>query len=242
MEFHKVHTQLLQRHHLFAPLKEDDLKHLVSRARVMSLSKGDFLFMQGDHVEHFYFVISGCIKLFRNLPDGTEKIIELVHDEQTFAEALMFKAKNNYPVSTQAVESTELFSFPCAEYLSLVKANTDLCLALLGNLSARLRRRLAEIEVLSLKNSTQRVARYLLSQLDADDSEQTDFELPVAKRHIAAQLAIQPETLSRIVYKLKEEGIIEMQGKRVKVIHRKGLENYERGPKPHLSANSAFHP
>lgn len=227
MQFHKIHAQLLLRHHLFSPMDEHDLERLIRTAHIVSISRGEFLFQQGDDASCFYFVISGCIKLFRNLPDGTEKIFGLAADGQSFAEALMFKSQNTYPVSAQAAESTELICFPCEEYMEMVRSNSKLSLALLGDLSVRLKDRLEEIEVLSLKNSTHRVIRYFMARMILLSDNQSEFLLPVAKRLIAAQLSIQPETLSRIIHKLVDEGIIEINGKRIKILDRQRLENYE---------------
>ncbi|MEH6468133.1 MAG: Crp/Fnr family transcriptional regulator [Porticoccus sp.] len=227
MQFQKIHGQLLRKHHLFSALSDSDMTTLMRGTRVLSVGKGEFLFQQNEEARHFYFVVSGCMKLFRTLPDGTEKIIELVPSNQTFAEALMFNAQMMYPVSAQAVDSSELFSFSNIDYMTLLKSSPDLSLVLLGDLSRRLRMRLSEIEVLSLKNSTHRVVRYLMTQIVDSDSEYPQFDLPVAKRLIAGQLAIQPETFSRIVHRLKEEGVIDMKGKEVTVLDRKALANYE---------------
>ncbi|MEH6616759.1 MAG: Crp/Fnr family transcriptional regulator [Porticoccus sp.] len=227
MQFQKIHGQLLRKHHLFSALSDSDLTTLMRGTRVLSVGKGEFLFQQNEEARHFYFVVSGCMKLFRTLPDGTEKIIELVPSNQTFAEALMFNAQTMYPVSAQAVDSSELFSFSNIDYMALLKRSPDLSLVLLGDLSRRLRMRLSEIEVLSLKNSTHRVVRYLMTLIVDSDSEYPQFDLPVAKRLIAGQLAIQPETFSRIVHRLKEEGVIDMKGKEVTVLDRKALANYE---------------
>lgn len=227
MQFQKIHGQILRKHHLFSALSDSDLAKLMHGTRVLSVGKGEFLFQQNEEARHFYFVVSGCMKLFRTLPDGTEKIIELVPSNQTFAEALMFSAQTMYPVSAQAVEPAELFSFSNVDYMALLKSSPDLSFVLLADLSRRLRMRLNEIEVLSLKNSTHRVVRYLLTQIVGSEAEYPQFDLPVAKRLIAGQLAIQPETFSRIVHRLKEEGIIDMKGKEVTVLDRDALANYE---------------
>ena len=227
MEFQKIHGQLLRKHHLFSTLSDLELETLLSGSRVISVGKGEFLFQQNENAHHFYFVVSGCMKLFRTLPDGTEKIIELVTVNQTFAEALMFTSQTFYPVSAQAVEPVELFSFSNLDYMALLKGNPKLSLTLLGDLSRRLRMRLNDIELLSLKNSTHRVVRYLITQYVGSNAENPQFDLPVAKRLIAGQLAIQPETFSRIIHRLKEEGVITMKGKEVTILDRKALDNYE---------------
>jgi CRP-like cAMP-binding protein len=227
MQFQKVHGQILKKHHLFTSLSQDEFQVLFQSARLLSAAKGDYIFQQGDHAHNFFFVSTGRIKLFRTLPDGNEKVIELISEESSFAEALMFMEQEKYPVSACALESSELIIFNSADYLRLLDLNPRLTRSLLSDFCIRLHRRLDHIEMLSLKNSTHRVARYLLSLCLPYPQEQPSFELPIAKRLIAGFLAIQPETLSRIIASLKEQGLIEMEGKVVTILDRKGLEAFQ---------------
>ncbi len=227
MKFETIHKQVLHKHHLFAPMDDEQLETLLKTAHLLNLEKGQHLFSQGEQAERFYFVVSGKMKLLRLLPDGTEKIIELFKANQTFAEALMFLAASKYPVNAQAVESTTLFSFSNIEYKKMLLADSNLAIELLGDLSIHLHKRIREIEMLSLKNSTIRVVRYFLALLDQEGDGEHSLELPVAKRLIAAQLAIQPETLSRIFNRMKEDGIVEIDGRKITVADLGRLEHYE---------------
>lgn len=227
MKFEAIHKHVLHKHHLFTPMDDDQLTTLLRTAHLINLDKGQHLFLQGERADRFYFVVSGQMKLLRLLPDGTEKIIELFRPSQTFAEALMFLAASTYPVNAQAVESTTLFSFSNIEYKKMLLADSNLAIELLGDLSLHLHKRIREIETLSLKNSTIRVVRYILALLDQEDDAERSLELPVAKRLIAAQLAIQPETLSRIFNRMKEDGIVKINGRRLIVTDLGRLERYE---------------
>jgi len=224
MQFQKVYGQILKKHYLFSSLSQDEFQALFKSARLLSVAKGDNIFHQGDQANNFFFLSTGRIKLFRTLPDGNEKVIELISEERSFAEALMFMEQGKYPVSACCIESSELIVFSSSDYLRLLDLNPRLSRSLLSEFCIRLHRRLDHIELLSLKNSTHRVARYLLSLCVPHPQEQPSFELPIAKRLIAEFLAIQPETLSRIIANLKEQGLIEMDGKMVTVLDRQGLE------------------
>jgi CRP-like cAMP-binding protein len=227
VQFKSVHGQVFRKHHLFAQMNDQQLNTLMQTAQVVNLTRGEQLFMQGELAERFYLVTSGKLKLFRMLPDGTEKIIELMSENQTFAEALIFQDQGKYPVTAEAVEASTLFSFSNSDYKNLVKNDSNLAIELLGDLSLRLHRRIGEIEMLSLKNSTIRVVRYFLALLEQQGDGKLSLELPVAKRLIAAQLVIQPETLSRIFNRMKEDGIVEMDGRKINVLDLEKLKQYE---------------
>ena len=224
---HRVHHQILRSHHLFEPLSDDQLKELLAASQLLNLEKGDTLFNQGDKATAFYFVISGCVKIFRLTPDGQEKIFEIIGDRQTFAEAMMLMDTPNYVASAQAVGPTQLYRFSKAAYMRLLQVNQQLTFALLGKLCVRLHQRLNEIETLSLKNATHRVIRYFLSQMAQLPEDEDRIELPVAKQLVAGHLGIQPETFSRIIRRLSDEGIIDLDGRQIRILDRQRLEQFE---------------
>ena len=163
MEFQRVHQQLLQSHHLFEPLSPVQLQELLASSDLVNLDKGAYVFRQGEPAHAFYYLISGCVKIYRLTPEGQEKILEVTNERNTFAEAMMFMDTPNYVATAQAVVPSQLFRFSNKAYLRQLQDNTPLALALLAKLSTRLHQRIDEIETLSLKNATHRVVRYLLT-------------------------------------------------------------------------------
>jgi len=220
-------TQQLRDHHLFATLPEAEFSRLMEKARLHKLRKEDFLFRQGTDATHFYYVVKGTIKLYRMMTDGSEKIIELVPAGMTFGEALMFNANSKYPVTAQAAENSTVVCFNNSDYLTLLKTFPDLALQLLSGITVRLRARINEIEVLSLKNASHRVVRYLIGLTMSSSEPCRQFKLPAEKRLIAGQLGIRPETFSRVIAHLKEEGIIDIKGRVITVLDQQALINYE---------------
>ncbi|HLT03437.1 MAG TPA: Crp/Fnr family transcriptional regulator [Pseudomonas sp.] len=227
MVLHRVHSQILRSHHLFEPLSEEQLDQLMQGSQLLNLEKGDTLFRQGDPAHSFYFVISGAVKIYRLTPDGQEKVFEVLTNRQTFAEAMMLMDTPNYVASAQTVTPTQLYRFPNATYMRLLQDNNRLAFALLGKLSIRLHQRLNEIETLSLKNATHRVVRYLLTQLGRVPDGGLSFELPMTRQLVAGHLSIQPETFSRIMRHLLDDGIISQDGRTITILDRTRLEQHE---------------
>lgn len=229
MKPHPLYQKILREHHLFASLNEQQLNALLDDSRLLNLDKGESVFQQGDPCHHFCFIISGSIKIFRTTPDGQEKVLEVVGDHSTFAEAMMFMGRDSYVASAQAVQPTQMLMLSNEVYRQLVRDSEDTAMALLAALSVRLHRRVSEIEMLSLKNATHRVIRYLLSQglRQCGDCEELSFELPMAKRLVAGHISIQPETFSRILHNLIQEQLIRVDGRLICILNRERLENYD---------------
>ena len=210
----------LKQSHLFSSLTDLQLERVCRHSRIVRLNEGQLLFAQGEDVDYFYLVLSGRIKLFRVSVEGQEKIIEIVPQGGVFAEALMFMDQPNYPVSAAALLDTVVAGIDARDFKAMLWDSVDTCLLLLGDMSFRLRKLVHEIDTLTLHSGTCRVANYLLQHMP-DDSE--CFELEIAKSVIAARLSVKPETFSRIVKNLREQGIISIDGTRITVHDREAL-------------------
>ena len=213
---------------LLRGLTEPQLERVAQRAVRLHLDEGQWLFRQGDPAERFFLVREGRLRLFRLSPEGAEKIIEIAAPGQTFAEALMFLKVPRYPVCAAALAPAELISFDAADFARMLRESVDTCFSLLGALSQRLRRLIGEIDDLTLHSATERLARYLLGQVPEG---RPDFALDLRKGVLASRLSIQPETFSRIVKRLSDDGVLEIKGTRVTVLDREALAALTEGSK-----------
>ncbi len=212
--------ELLRKAPLLSGLSTEQLERVAGHAVAIHLDEGQWLFRQGDPSRRFYFVEHGQLRLFRLSPDGVEKVIEIVSPGQTFAEALMFLKAPRYPVCAAALEPTELIGIEAAAFAAMLRESVDTCFVVMGALSRRLRGLIAEIDNLTLHSATSRVARYLLAQVPTDRRE---FALEVPKGVLASRLSIQPETFSRVIRQLTQDGVVAVQGAQVTVTDRAAL-------------------
>ncbi|MCE9685595.1 Crp/Fnr family transcriptional regulator [Shewanella sp. AS16] len=201
-------SDLLHSHHLFSSLAETELEQLLRCASVMGLPAHEILFHQGDDAERFYLIVKGHLRLYRTSVQGQEKVIEVVREGSSFAEALMFNQQANYPVSAQAVSDCKLISFDSHAYLHLLRNNPSACIAIMANMSHRLRKHVNEVELLSVQNAQNRLLLFLLRNMQTIAPNQGLVTLDIPKRMLASRLSIQPETFSRLIKKMVTEGLI----------------------------------
>lgn len=215
----------LRGHPVLGALSDELLARVLAGTRVVRLRQGESLFRQGEPADRFYLVRSGHIKLYRIAPDGNEKIIHLAGPGESFAEAVMFMRGRSYPVHTAAVEPSELLGVPTEPVRETLVASTDACFGMLAQLSMRLRERVAEIESLSLQNGVLRLASFLLREAPRPGTDGTEvIRLNLSKKVLASRLSLQPETLSRLLRRLEESGLIRVDGPEITVLDRAALE------------------
>jgi CRP-like cAMP-binding protein len=176
--------------------------------RVRDFDEGERLFDFGQPATQFFYVESGQVKLFRNSADGAEKVIEVIHPGETFAEAVMFMRRSGYPVSAEGITAGAVWGFDSATMLDLLRASVDSCFQLMGNLSLRLRHHVDEIERLTLHNATFRLVAFLLRQVPEGTGQGAEVHLSIPKNVLASRLGIQPETFSRLLARLAGDGLV----------------------------------
>lgn len=213
-------VETLKQMELTSRLSEAQLERVRRHSHITDLLEGESLFFQGDDTVDFYYVISGRIKLFRLSPDGKEKVVAIMEDGATFAEALMFMSEHRYPVTATALTSARVIGINCADFKAMLLDSVETCFLLLGSMSQRMRYLIREIDALSLETGTMRTVSYLLQQAPPDSSS---FDLTIAKSVIASRLSVKPETFSRILKNLQDQNIISIEGKHVTIHDRETM-------------------
>ena len=171
----------------------------------------------------FYIVADGQVKIYKLSPEGKEQILHVYGTGSPFGEVPMFSGQR-FPANAQAIEKTRVLFFLRVSIVNLISANPSLALNMLAVMSKKLRQFAVQIENLSLKEMPARLASYLLRH--ADEQNQGDVViLKISKGQLASTLGTIPETLSRALAKLSGQNLISVDGKRITLLDRRGLEN-----------------
>jgi len=206
---------------LFEGLPPEQIEDLAMIVTDQTFGKGEAIFSEGEDADGFYVVITGRVKIFKLSADGKEQILHFFGPGEPFGEVPVFTGQH-FPASAEVMEESRVFFFPRKSFVDLIKRNPSLALNMLAILSKRLRRFAALIDDLSLKEVPGRLAAYLLYLSDQNKGAKV-LELAVTKAQLASLLGTIPETLSRILGKLSSQGLIESDGRRIRIMDREGL-------------------
>jgi len=214
---------------IFKGLQEGQLTDLAEIAVEKHFGKGQTIFLEGDKGKGFFVVRLGLVKIYKISTGGKEKILRIVKPHEFFGPVPLFSGET-YPASADAMKSTKAFFFPRNVFINLIKKNPDIALNMLDALSDRLRQFTIQVEDLSLKEIPSRLAAYFL-HVSKEESRNDVFTLEIPKAQLASLLGTIPETLSRILSKMREAGIIEIQGNKIKILDIESLKNFAEGAK-----------
>jgi CRP/FNR family transcriptional regulator len=208
---------------LFNGLPEDQLRAIMQIAVKKKVNNGEAIFSEGDEGKGFFVVLEGRVKIYKVSAEGKEQILHIFGQRQPFGEVPVF-AGQKFPANAQAISKGRLLFFPRTAFVALITENPSLSLNMLAIMSSKLREFTVQIENLSLKEIPARLASYLIYLSDEQQSE--DFvTLGISKGQLASILGTIPETLSRIFAKLSGKDLIRVQGPKIALLDREGLED-----------------
>jgi CRP-like cAMP-binding protein len=207
---------------LFEGLPSEQLEDLEMIMTDQVFRKGEIIFSEGDEADGFYVAITGRVKIYKLSPDGKEQILHFIGPGEPFGEVPVFTGQR-FPAHAEAMEESRVLFFSKESFVDLVKRNPSLALNMLGVLSRRLRTFAALIDDLSLKEVPGRLAAYLL-YLSTQKKGTEEVELSITKAQLASLLGTIPETLSRILGKMAAQGLIETDGRRIRILDPESLQ------------------
>jgi CRP-like cAMP-binding protein len=202
---------------MFSEMSGGELDRIAAATLPVHVAKGESVFQCGDPCSGFHIVVYGQVKLGFTSPQGIEKVVEIVSPGQSFGEALMFLDKP-YIVFAQALSDAMLLHVARHAVLAELGCDTGFALRMLSGLSRRLHGLVRDVEAYTLRSSHERVIGYLLAEApDGAGGGAAEVRLTPGKSVIASRLNMTPEHFSRILHELGDSGLIEIQGRTVRI-------------------------
>ncbi|MBT3885360.1 MAG: Crp/Fnr family transcriptional regulator [Rhodospirillaceae bacterium] len=205
----------------WSALNEEELVRL-DRARIAKdYMPGDVVFHEGDDCRGIYCLQEGLIGVRKTNASGNSILLHLENPGNTMGYRA-FLAGEQYHASAEALEPCRICFINGATAQSLLEHSPALGLRFLERVS----RNLGAAEEKILQNATLSVrARfaYLLTVLVdryAPNKEQSpiEFELPLSRHDLASMIGTTPESMSRTIAKMEQDGIAKFSGRKV-VVH-----------------------
>ena len=195
----------------------DALDEIVKRGR--PLKKGEFLFRQGDNFGSVYAVRSGALKTF-SLSDSGEEQITGFHLPSELV-GLSGMDTEASPVSAQAQEPTSVCEIPFGRLDELSVQLPQLRRQLMRVMSREIRDDQQMMLLLSKKTADERIATFLVNlsaRFRARGYSANQFRLSMSRNEIGNYLGLAVETVSRVFTRFQQNGLIEAEGKEVRIL------------------------
>ena len=185
-----------------------------SRGKVISVSKGQFIYHQEDAPTRLYFVLEGSVELGNWNVLGRLTRIRILHEGDCFGETELFLAADGYDSYAKAVLNTRLLTVPeeffggqcerCCMHHSRVVYN------MLHVFAEKSEQDNRQIDLLTLGNLRQRIAAFLLEERRKAGTDSRIIHLSLNREELAAFLNTTRPSLSRMLLQMQEEGLLRL--------------------------------
>lgn len=212
---------VLQKVPLFSQLAPAELQRVVEVARERSYPKNSVILFEDDPGDALYVVAKGQVKVVLIGEDGREVILSVLGEGEFFGEMALI---DDEPRSAHviAMEDSSLFVLRREDFQGIVIHAPGIALALLKELSRRLRRVDEKVGSLVLLDVHGRVAQLLLELADETDGQRITRRL--THHTIAQMIGSSRETVSRTMREFVDKGLIDVSRKDILIRDRATLE------------------
>ncbi|MEG1038614.1 MAG: fumarate/nitrate reduction transcriptional regulator Fnr [Pseudomonas sp.] len=195
----------------------DVLDAMVKHGR--TLKKDDVLFRQGEPFTSIYSIRSGVLKSVALSADGEEKIIGIHLPGELIG--LSGMDTDAYPVSVQALETSHVCELPFGPLDELLIRLPQVRRHLIRAMSREIRSTQQMTRLLSTKAADVRVVSLLVNlsaRFHTLGHSANQLNLSISRNEIGNYLGLASETVSRVLTRLKQNGLIEVDGKEVRIV------------------------
>ena len=176
----------------------------------------------GDKCEKFYLILEGRVRGEMTNYCGKITVISEIKAPDTFAEDFLFAEKDKLLVDIIASTKTKVLVIYKPDLLKLLHSNQKFMENYLKITSNRFIVVTKKIKFLMIKSVKEKLANYILD-LEKENRENTSFRLGKTHEELAALFGIRRPVLTRNLLQLKNDSIIEIKNKDIKILDREKL-------------------
>ena len=201
-----------------------NLKDLCRENKVKAYKKKSEIFSEGDTPSYVYFIKSGNIKTYKSHPDGKELIINLFKENDFFGYEPLLE-NSLFVDSAIALEDSELVLIPKKDFITLLNSHADVSATFISMLCKKVAEKESQLLHLAYNSVRQRTAEALLKMWQLKKGIDP---LSILRDDLAKIVGTASESVIRVLSDFRDEGLIEMEGTKIKLVQNSKLEQVVR--------------
>ncbi len=198
------------------------LDRLVNRQK--PFRKGDKLFLSAQPFGSLYVVRTGTVKTYHQGDDGVDQIIGFHYPGDIIGLDAIHAGQ--HACTAECLEHTSVCELPFDKLEDVSRDIPGLRQQLMKIISREMSQEHRHLLILGKRNAHERLAVFLLglsSRFEARGFSATEFHLSMSRNDLANYLGLAVETVSRLFTRFQEQGVLQVERKRVHIEDMDGL-------------------
>ncbi|MEW5843714.1 MAG: Crp/Fnr family transcriptional regulator [Bacteroidota bacterium] len=205
---------------IFSDLPKEELDKIEKIGTRKQYEKNKVILVEEEAGNALFVIVTGKVKVARTSGDDREVILTILTDSDFFGEMAILDGLTRSATVT-AIEKSELFLIQRNDFLNLLRSYPDVAIALLQELTKRLRAADMKIKALSLKDAEGKVATVILQLADEIGKikqGKVEIEKIPMQQDLANMAGTSRETISRTFHSFAKKGLIETEGSKLRIL------------------------
>lgn len=209
---------------IFRFLSREEMDMINYEKEFRQFRRGDILYNEGSRISGFYCIHSGIIKVFKTGLDGKEQIIRFAKPGDIIAYRSVL-SNEVACTSAKVIEDSQVCFIPAEILITLVKSNSNYAHELLKLACHELGEANSFITDIAQKTVRERLAEILLLLVqDFGLDDQNYLQISLTREELANIVGTATESVIRLLSEFKADKLVELNGRRIKILNKKGLE------------------
>ncbi len=208
---------------IFSHLTDSELEEVEYEKSCNFFKKDNYLYHEGTRINGFYCINSGIIKLFKTGVVGKDQIIKFASKGDIIGYRSILSQE---PACTTAkvIEDTSLCYIPASLLLKLVNSNQNFSMEILKLACKELGDANNFITDIAQKTVRERLAEVLIILKDQFDLDKDgNLQITLTRNELASIVGTATESVIRLLSEFKADKLVELKGKKIKIINLPGL-------------------
>jgi CRP/FNR family transcriptional regulator, polysaccharide utilization system transcription regulator len=200
----------------FKHLNDSEIGKLNYDKTCQIYKKGSVVYREGSRLTGFYCITKGILKIYKTGIDGKEQIIRFVKKGDIVAFRSLL-SQELACTTAKVIDDAVLCHIPYPTLLFLLQNNWKFSHWMIQILCRELREANDYITDIAQKTVRERLAEVLLllkDSFDVDDSN--TLQISLTREELANMVGTATESVIRLLSEFKQDGLIELKGRRVK--------------------------
>jgi CRP-like cAMP-binding protein len=211
----------------FSSLKALGKEELIKMANCKTsytIKKGESIFEEGEMTNGIYCIKDGVCKLSKLSSNGKDQIVKLVKPGELLGQRSMI-SEEPANLSAVALEDMEVCFIPKTEIMQFFTQNNNFSMNVMKTICGDLKDADQNMVTMAQKSVKERLAETLLY---LEDTFGTDIDgslrLQLSREELAGMIGTATESCIRLLSELNKNGLIELVGKKIKIIDKSKLQ------------------
>ena len=215
----KLDESLLTNLPPFCKLARPQIREILDAATPMRFDAGTAVFSEGEHVEHFYLLMDGHIRVVRTTPGGDQIIALHIAPGQLFGIGAAL-GRASYPATAMTADECLALAWPNRLWASFVERYEGFATEtykIVGERVSEMNNRIVEMATQQVEQRVASAILRLITQTGRKVEGGIEVGLPITRQNISDMTGTTLHTVSRLLSGWERDGIVLSERRKITV-------------------------